>query len=127
MSKCNCSCGCAQNNSVKNVYACSGASNVGKLSYDLAIELHKNGDFKLGCSAGIGADICSFVDSADKSQSLLIDGCPVACLKTMFDNKKIENYDHIVLTEMGIKKEGNFTYEESLIPRLIAEIKEMGL
>ncbi len=129
MGDCKCSCGCASNTSRKSVYPCAGASNVGKISMDLAIKLHQLEKYKMSCTAGVGGDICSFVDSAkgDDNINLLIDGCPVACLKKMFDNKGIENYDHIVLTEMGIKKEGVFEYDPSHIDRLVNDIKEMGL
>lgn len=127
--KCNCSGGCASNTATKTVYACAGASNVGKIAYDLGIALHEQGLYKLGCASGVGGSIGGFIDSAksEDNTNLLIDGCPVGCLKKMFDTKDISNYDHIVITEMGVKKEGVFTYDKEIIPRLINEIKEMGL
>ncbi len=129
MAKCNCEGGCASSTSNKSVFACSGASNVGKLSYDLAIELHKIDKYKISCAIGVGADIGGFINEAksDDNTNLLIDGCPVGCLKHMFDNKGITNYDHIVLTEMGIKKDGTLKYDSEVLPRLINEIEEMGL
>ena len=136
MSDCKCSCSgtggessCATNAATKSVYACAGASNVGLISYDLGIELHKQAKYKLSCAVGVGADICGFTDAAkaDDNGNLLIDGCPVGCLKQMFDNKGITNYDHIVVTEMGVKKEGVFEYDKAIIPKLIQEIDEMGL
>lgn len=127
--KCNCAGGCATNTSRKSVYACAGASNVGKISYDLGIALHLEESYKLSCAAGVGADICGFTDAAKgmDNANLLIDGCPVGCLKAMFDNKGITNYDHVVITEMGIAKNGNFDYDQALIPKLIKNIHEMGL
>ena len=132
--KCSCSCGsgessCATNEAVKAVYPCSGASNVGKMSYDLAIALHQKNKYKMSCTAGVGADICGFTDAAksEDTANLLIDGCPVSCVKHMFDNKGITNYDHIVITEMGIKKDGNFDFEPEVIDNLLNQINEIGL
>ncbi|MDD3579072.1 MAG: putative zinc-binding protein [Candidatus Cloacimonetes bacterium] len=132
--KCSCGCsdnssGCATSASSRSVYACAGASNVGKISYELAIELHNRGEYGISCAVGVGADLCGFVEGASKSNhtNLLIDGCPVGCLKQMFDNKGIDNYDHIIVTEMGIAKEGNFDYDPAVIAELTTQIHNMGL
>ncbi|MDZ4182859.1 MAG: putative zinc-binding protein [Candidatus Cloacimonadaceae bacterium] len=131
MSKCACSCGtsCATNSATSSVYACAGASNVGKMSLDLAIKLHQNHKYRMSCAAGVGADICGFTDAAkaEDNSNLLIDGCPVGCLKQMFDAKGIGNYDHVVITEMGIAKNGEFDYEPQIIDDLLTQIDSMGL
>ncbi len=64
---------------------------------------------------------------AEDQVNLLIDGCPVGCLKQMFDNKGILNYDHVVVTEMGINKDGNFSYDPAIIPKLVEDLVKMGL
>lgn len=133
MKDCNCTCNgsssCASNDAPAKVYACAGASNVGKISMDLAIALHQAKRYQMSCASGIGAEICGFTDGAKEEgkMNLLIDGCPVGCLRTMFENKSIKNYDHIVLTEMGIQKDGSFTYDQSVIPELMHKLKEIGL
>ena len=133
MTECKCNCNsassCASNEAPGKVYACAGASNVGKISIDLAIALHQAKRYQMSCAAGVGADICNFTDGAKSGSrmNLLIDGCPVGCLKAMFDNKGITNYDHIVLTEMGIEKKGMFEYDPGLIEQLKDQIQEMGL
>lgn len=129
MGKCNCTGSCASNSATKAVYACAGASNVGKYSYELAIALHERSSHSLGCATGVGADICGFTCSAKEEGkvNLLIDGCPVACLKVMFENKCISNYDHIVLTEMGIAKEGTFETDPATVKDLLNQIDAMGV
>jgi uncharacterized metal-binding protein len=134
MAECKCSCSsgessCASNSAVKAVYPCAGASNVGKISMELAIALHQKNKYKMSCTAGVGADICGFTDAAkgEDTSNLLIDGCPVSCVKHMFDNKGITNYDHIVLTELGIKKEGNFDIDNKIVDSLVNQLEDMGL
>ncbi len=133
MAECKCSCSgtssCASNAAHGKVYACAGASNVGKISMDLAIVLHQENRYQMSCAAGVGADICGFTEGAksDDQINLLIDGCPVGCLKQMFDKKGITNYDHIVITELGVEKNGVFSYDAAIIPRLVSELAESGL
>lgn len=64
MANCSCTGSCVSNNASKAVYACAGASNVGKYSYELAIALHQQGTHAMSCSAGVGADICGFTTGA---------------------------------------------------------------
>jgi uncharacterized metal-binding protein len=99
------------------------------MSLDMAIALHQANRYQMGCAAGVGADICGFTDAAksEDNTNLLIDGCPVGCLKQMFDNKGITNCDHIVLTEMGVAKSGNFEYEHEVIDNLMKQLDEIGL
>ena len=96
---------------------------------DLAIALHQANRYSMSCAAGVGADICGFSDGAKQEgkMNLLIDGCPVGCLKQLFDKKGISNYDHIVLTEMGIHKEGNFSYDTGIIQNLLDQLSELGM
>jgi uncharacterized metal-binding protein len=44
--------------------ACSGGSNVGQLTNQIAIELTQEDFGKMFCLAGIGGDLSSFVQSA---------------------------------------------------------------
>lgn len=83
----------------------------------------------MGCAAGVGADICGFTESAKAGNklNLLIDGCPVGCLKAMFDNKGIDNYDHVVITELGIMKAGNFETDSATTAMLVSQIDDMGV
>lgn len=133
MAECKCNCSgssaCASNAAKGKVYACAGASNVGKISMDLAIALHQENRYQMSCAAGVGADICGFTDGAksEDTMNLLIDGCPVGCLKQMFDHKGISNYDHIVVTELGIGKNGEFGYDSAIIPKLLTELTERGI
>jgi uncharacterized metal-binding protein len=50
-SKCSCNGAgsCAANDAPAKVYACAGASNVGKMSLDLAIALHEARAYNMSC------------------------------------------------------------------------------
>ena len=91
------------------VYACSGGSNVGQMANEIAKNLTSGGFAKMTCGIALGANLSGFIVSAQNAdKNIVIDGCPVSCLKKVFDNLKITNYDYHVITEMGIEKKMNF-------------------
>ncbi|HOV16659.1 MAG TPA: putative zinc-binding protein [Candidatus Cloacimonadota bacterium] len=131
---CSCDCGsdtgdCVTNSAPVSVYACCGASNVGVISYELSKALHKENRYKLGCATCIGAGDCSCGGTVteDGKKDLLIDGCKTSCLKKMFEKNGIKEFNHVIITQMGVKKEPTFEYEEGLIGRLLDILKKKGL
>jgi uncharacterized metal-binding protein len=111
------------------ILACSGGSNVGQLSNRAAVELTQEGFGKMYCLAGVGGQLKGFVQSVrDVSMIAAIDGCAVGCAKAILKNAGIQTYNHIVLTELGIEKNKNFTLSKEDILRVkeavIAACKE---
>ncbi len=136
MSECSCSCGCSDNDNkcVTNsaptsVYACVGASNVGMISLDLTIALHKANRYKMGCSVCVGVGDCECVEDKviEGKKHLLIDGCKVGCMKRMFDKLGIKNYNQVIITQLGIAKEPTFEYDKSIIDKLLEKLNAKGL
>lgn len=127
--KSNCSEGCVTNDASTKVYACGGASNVGVITFDLTKALHVAGKYEMGCSTCIGAGDCGCggTETPDGKKDLLIDGCKVACLKKMFENKGITNFNHVIVTQLGIKKEATFDYDCDLIDKLMEDLERKGL
>jgi uncharacterized metal-binding protein len=103
------------------LYSCSGASNVGEMADRVARGIWAEGKVKRSCLAAIGAGLPSYLESAQASGNLVIDGCPVACGKKMFADKDI-SFQHVVLTEHGVDK-GKTPIDEALLSRLTAEVK----
>lgn len=92
------------------ILACSGGSNVGQLSNQAAIELTREGFGKMFCLAGIGGKLSGFVQSAkDVENMVAIDGCPVGCAKAILEQAEVPLKNHLVITELGIEKNKNFT------------------
>lgn len=95
---------CATTNNIM-ILACSGGSNVGQLSNQVAVELTQEGFGKMFCLAGIGAHLSGFVQSAkDVPTMVSIDGCPVACAKKMLEHADIPLKAYIAITDLGIEK-----------------------
>jgi uncharacterized metal-binding protein len=125
----NCSEGCVTNDAPTSVYCCTGASNVGVISFELTKALHLANRYKMGCATCIGAGDCGCggTETADGKKDLLIDGCKVGCLKKMFEKKGITNFNHVIITQLGIKKEPTFEFDESIIGKLMDKLTGKGL
>lgn len=101
---------CCKSNNIIMILACSGGSNVGQLSNRAAVELTQEGFGKMYCLAGIGGQLKGFVQSAkDVPVIAAIDGCSVGCAKAILKNAGVTNYNHVVLTDLGIEKNKNFS------------------
>lgn len=125
---CDCGCGtdcndgCVTNSAPSSVYACVGASNVGVISFELAKSLQLDGTYRMGCSVCVGAGDCG----CGSAQDLLIDGCKTACLKKMFEKQGKTGFKHVILTQLGVRKEGTFDFDQALIPELKKKISDKG-
>lgn len=124
-----CSSGCVSNDAPTKVYACAGASNVGVISFELTKALHLAGRYEMGCSTCIGAGDCGCGENVtpEGRKDLLIDGCKVACLKKMFEKQGITDFNHVIVTQLGIRKEGVFDFGPDVIPTLLDKIRKKGL
>jgi uncharacterized metal-binding protein len=113
---------CAANNEVM-ILACSGGSNVGQLSNRAAVELTQEGLGKMYCLAGIGGQLKGFVQSAkDVAVIAAIDGCAVGCARAILKNAGIQNYNYVVLTDLGIEKNKDFNLSDEDIVRVKSAI-----
>jgi uncharacterized metal-binding protein len=110
------SCCCGGNSPKALIFACSGCSNVGQLSNDLAIKLTREGYGKMSCLAGVGAHISGFVVSAKDSQRLVaIDGCDLHCALKVLQHAESNPHLHLTLTDRGfVKKHGASVSEDEL-------------
>ena len=109
---------CKSNNNIM-LLACSGGSNVGQLSNRAAVELTQEGFGKMYCLAGIGGQLKGFVQSAkDVPVIAAIDGCAVGCTKAILKNADIQNYNYLVLTDLGIEKNKNFSLNTEDVRRV---------
>lgn len=97
---------CCGKKSNRLLMACAGAANTGQLTYQLALELTREGQGNLFCLAGIGAHLSGFVVSArDAEDMLVLDGCPLACAAKNLEQAEVPVRNHYIMTELGVKKQ----------------------
>jgi len=118
------SCSCSCKGSSTMVLACSGASNVGQLTNEVAMRLDMEKAAKFYCLAGPGGDIEPMVKAVkDADQLLVLDGCPVACAKLIMERAGVADYEYVVVTELGIEKNRDFDLPEADVDRVVAECR----
>ena len=115
-------CGCSTTTNV--VLACSGGSNVGQLTNEAAKRLNSEKVAKFSCLADIGGRVSGMVASVKGADKVLvIDGCPVACAKHCMTQAGIENYQYLVVTDLGIEKNSRLEVDEVEVNRVLVECR----
>lgn len=116
-----CACSCGEDTTTKLIYACAGAANTGYLADQVARKLNRDGAGDMTCLAAMGADLSGFIESAKAAgRNIVIDGCPVACGKKIFEAKGIP-YVHYIATDFGVEKKKTEITPE-VIDRVTGEI-----
>jgi uncharacterized metal-binding protein len=108
------------------ILACAGASNVGQISNQAAVELTQEGFGKLFCLAGIGARLSGFVQSAkDIPQLVVIDGCEVACAKGVLEQAGVPVRGYLLITDLGIEKNKDLSPVPAEVHRVKQAIRDL--
>ena len=114
----NCCC-----SSVVGIFPCSGGSNVGQLANQAAIEMTKNGKGNMMCTVGIGGRIAGLMKSAEGADEVVaIDGCPLNCAKKTLENAGIYVNEHVIITELGIKKDKDLDLKPEQVNEVLEKI-----
>ncbi len=106
---------------------CSGASNLGQLANQAAVELTREGYGKMFCLAAIGAGLPNFVKSAQTVPTLVaIDGCQVACTKHLLNKADVPIGSYVVVQELGIEKNMNTILDPAQVEKVKEAVKSLG-
>lgn len=107
------------------IFCCSGASNVGALSYLAAIRLAQEGSGNFSCIAGIGGNIPPMIRAAkDAEERIVIDGCPIGCARRIMDSNLVPVDRYFIVTELGIKKTHNFDVDDCDVDIIVKEVHD---
>ena len=117
---------CCQPAVTTMILACSGGSNVGQLSNQVAIELTQEGFGKISCLAGVGAHLSGFVQSArDIDKLMVIDGCEVGCAKGVLEHAEVPLRSYLVITDLGIDKNKDMNLKREEIDRVKEAVRRL--
>lgn len=112
---------CCSEPNTTTILACSGGSNVGQITNEVAKLLDIRGEGKFFCLAGVGGHISGMVASVEGCDRVLVlDGCSVACAKKVVDAADISGYRYLVVTDLGIQKVHDFRLSEEHLDRVLA-------
>jgi len=110
--------------SERRIFCCSGASNVGVLSFQAAIRLAREGFGNFSCIAGIGSRNMPMIRATKSAGArLVIDGCPIGCAKKIMDANLIPIDRYVIVTELGIDKTHDFDVDDNDLETVLDEVK----
>lgn len=117
-------CSCESDN--VGIFPCAGASNTGQISNMVGVELAKNGVGTMMGTVGIGGHRPGIVKSAEGCDRIIaIDGCPVNCAKETLDHAGIDVDTHIVVTELGVKKNHDLDIPPAQVEEVMEKVVEI--
>ena len=118
---------CCESGDANIVLACSGGSNVGQITNEVAKRLDEAGDARFFCLAGVGGHVSGMVASVKGSGKVLVlDGCPVGCARKCVDEANIEGYEYLVVTELGIEKKHTFELDRRDLEKALTTAVELA-
>jgi uncharacterized metal-binding protein len=116
-------CCCGNDNTL--IFACSGGSNVGKLSDEAARALDGLGQGRMYCAIGVAAGLESFVRTArEADKRVAIDGCEVQCVRKAFDALGLTADVHVVVTALGIAKDHHFDTTRDEVAQVVGAVAD---
>src|SRR5512139_3322752 len=105
------------------IFCCSGASNVGILSFQAAIRLAQEGFGAFSCIAGIGSKNPPMIRAAKSAgERVVIDGCPISCARKIMELNQIPVDRYLIVTELGIDKTHDLDIKKSDIETVVLEV-----
>jgi len=104
---------------------CSGGSNCGQITNQVAVKLDEEGVGRIYCLAGIGAHVDGMVESSKGVKRIVaLDGCQVACAKETIEHAGLKVTDWICVTEEGIEKNHQFKLAPEEINLIVQRTRE---
>jgi len=116
---------CSCSGGPRLIFACSGAADVGEITDKAARKLTKEGVGRMFCTAGIGGRISGIVKTTESADRILvIDGCPLNCVKNSLEQAGFNKFRHLQLADLGLEKCSSPVMEEN-ISKVVAKAREM--
>jgi uncharacterized metal-binding protein len=107
------------------IFSCSGGADVGYLSDAAARQIMKDGNGKMFCLAGIGAEVEGILKTTTDAENILvIDGCSVDCAKKTMELAGFQNFKQLRVTTLGYEK-GKTAVDEDSIRKVADYGREM--
>ena len=87
------------------VYSCSGCSSAAQLANHVALQLDRRGVAEMSCIAGVGGDVPHLMKTVRSGRPIVaLDGCALACVKSVLARHGITADRHYSLQQYGVKK-----------------------
>ena len=107
------------------IYSCSGQSNLGQITNEVALRLRESSVGTMACLVGVGSGVEGMVVGArDAKKTVLIDGCPMKCGLKAFEKAGLRPDVYCNVSELGLKKSSKRPGEDD-VNKVLLYIKGM--
>ena len=116
-------CSCGANEPKRIIFPCAGQANVGQLTNLAAIQLTEEGYGNISCASLLATGAESIVNNIKNSDEVvIIDGCPMLCVKKIAEAQGISPGQYLVLTELGFSKGPSRSYTGEDVEMIVARV-----
>jgi uncharacterized metal-binding protein len=116
-------CGC--NGGPDLMFCCSGAADTAEIADRAVRTLHKAGEAKMFCLAGIAGDVeLIVVNSRAANRTLVVDGCDADCARKTMQRNGFTDFVHFRVTDLGWEK-GKTPVSEERIAEAAGKLRSL--
>jgi len=116
-------CSCSGNTDL--MFSCSGAADIAEIGDRAVRALHKAGDAKMFCLAGIAGKVELIeVNTRGADRILVVDGCDSDCARKTMEFGGFTGFIHLRVSDLGMEK-GKTPVTEERIALVAAKLREL--
>jgi uncharacterized metal-binding protein len=116
---------CSCSGATDLMFSCSGAADIAEIGDRAVRTLHKAGDAKMFCLAGIAGKIESIeANTRGADRLLVVDGCDSDCAKKTMELGGFTEFIHVRVSDLGMEK-GKAPVTEERIAVVVAKLREL--
>lgn len=116
-------CSCSGNTDL--MFSCSGAADIAEIGDRAVRALHKAGDAKMFCLAGIAGKVELIeVNTRGADRILVVDGCDSDCAKKTMEFGGFTGFVHFRVSDLGMEK-GKAPVTDERIAIVAAKLREL--
>ena len=116
-------CSCSGNTDL--MFSCSGAADIAEIGDRAVRALHKAGDAKMFCLAGIAGKVELIeVNTRGADRILVVDGCDSDCAKKTMEFGGFTDFIHLRVSDLGMEK-GKTPVTDERIAIVAAKLRDL--
>jgi uncharacterized metal-binding protein len=116
-------CSCSGNTDL--MFSCSGAADIAEIGDRAVRTLHKAGDAKMFCLAGLAGKVELIeVNTRGADRILVVDGCDSDCAKKTMEFGGFTDFIHLRVSDLGMEK-GKTPVTDERIAIVAAKLRDL--
>ena len=116
---------CSCSGSTDLMFSCSGAADIAEIGDRAVRTLHKAGDAKMFCLAGIAGKVELIeVNTRGADRILVVDGCDSDCAKKTMEFGGFTDFIHLRVSDLGMEK-GKTPVTDERIAMVAAKLRDL--